>query len=61
MAIDGYALGGGLEMALAGDVRVASDTAKVGLTETKLAIIPGAGEYINRIINQQYINRIINQ
>merc|ERR1712223_1341827 len=42
-AIDGHALGGGLEMALACDLRVASDTAKVGLTETKLAIIPGAG------------------
>ncbi|VDL74726.1 unnamed protein product [Nippostrongylus brasiliensis] len=42
-AIDGYALGGGLEMALACDIRVASSKAKIGLTETKLAIIPGAG------------------
>ncbi|XP_059214308.1 methylglutaconyl-CoA hydratase, mitochondrial [Centropristis striata] len=42
-AIDGAALGGGLEMALACDIRIASDTAKMGLVETKLAIIPGAG------------------
>ena len=42
-AIDGHALGGGLEMALACDLRVASENAKMGLVETKLAIIPGAG------------------
>ncbi|XP_003748244.1 methylglutaconyl-CoA hydratase, mitochondrial [Galendromus occidentalis] len=42
-ALDGAALGGGLEMALACDIRVASKTAKLGLVETKLAVIPGAG------------------
>lgn len=42
-AIDGAALGGGLEMALACDIRTVADTAKLGLVETKLAIIPGAG------------------
>ncbi|KAM9734612.1 methylglutaconyl-CoA hydratase, mitochondrial [Menidia menidia] len=42
-AIDGAALGGGLEMALACDIRIASNSAKMGLVETKLAIIPGAG------------------
>ncbi|XP_026462259.1 methylglutaconyl-CoA hydratase, mitochondrial-like [Ctenocephalides felis] len=42
-AVDGVALGGGLEMALACDIITASDTAKLGLVETKLAIIPGAG------------------
>lgn len=42
-AIDGAALGGGLEYALSCDLRVASDNAKMGLIETSLAIIPGAG------------------
>lgn len=42
-ALDGVALGGGLEMALAADIRTASAEARLGLTETKLAIIPGAG------------------
>nr|XP_056704972.1 methylglutaconyl-CoA hydratase, mitochondrial [Euleptes europaea] len=42
-AIDGIALGGGLELALACDIRVAVTSAKMGLVETKLAIIPGAG------------------
>jgi enoyl-CoA hydratase/carnithine racemase len=42
-AIDGYAFGGGLEVALACDIRVVGPGAMVGLTETRLAIIPGAG------------------
>jgi len=42
-ALEGAALGGGLEMALTCDFRIASTTAKLGLPETKLAIIPGAG------------------
>lgn len=41
--INGMALGGGVELALACDIRVASTTAKLGLTETSLGIIPGAG------------------
>ena len=41
--INGLALGGGLELALSCDLRVMSQTAVVGLTECRLAIIPGAG------------------
>ncbi|MES1908207.1 MAG: hypothetical protein MHM6MM_001185 [Cercozoa sp. M6MM] len=42
-AVDGAAMGGGLEIAMACDLRVASPSAKFGLVETSLAIIPGAG------------------
>lgn len=41
--INGYAFGGGMELALACDFRIASTEALMGLTETSLAIIPGAG------------------
>jgi enoyl-CoA hydratase/carnithine racemase len=42
-AITGYALGGGLELALAADFRVAGQTARLGQPEILLGIIPGAG------------------
>ncbi|NVJ50626.1 MAG: fatty acid oxidation complex subunit alpha FadB [Gammaproteobacteria bacterium] len=42
-AINGFALGGGMEMVLACDLRVAADVAQVGLPETKLGLIPGFG------------------
>ncbi len=42
-AIDGAALGGGLEVALACDLRIGSARARLGLPETRLGLIPGAG------------------
>ncbi|HEY4552372.1 MAG TPA: enoyl-CoA hydratase-related protein [Bacillaceae bacterium] len=42
-AMNGHAFGGGMELALACDFRIAATGAKMGLTETSLAIIPGAG------------------
>lgn len=42
-AIEGRALGGGLELALAATLRVGSDQARVGLPEARLGLIPGAG------------------
>ncbi|MBU0465097.1 MAG: enoyl-CoA hydratase/isomerase family protein [Proteobacteria bacterium] len=42
-AVNGIALGGGTEVALASDIRIASENASMGLTEARLAIIPGGG------------------
>ncbi len=42
-AVNGFAFGGGLELALACDIRIAAEGAVMGLTETSLAIIPGGG------------------
>eukprot|EP00064_Thunnus_orientalis_P012464 superscaffoldBa00001914_g12499 len=60
-AIDGAALGGGLEMALACDIRIASNTAKMGLVEAKLAIIPGAGgtQRLPRVIGVSLAKELI--
>ncbi len=53
-AINGYALGGGGEMALSCDLRLLADTAKIGLPETKIGAIPGAGgvQKLHRLVGR---------
>ena len=60
-AINGAAFGGGLELALACDFRLAADHARFGLTETSLGIIPGAGgtQRLPRLIGIQKAKELI--
>lgn len=60
-AIDGAALGGGLELTLGCDIRIVSDNAKLGLVETKWAIMPAAGgsQRLPRIINPSLAKELI--
>ncbi|KAG5886980.1 hypothetical protein JTB14_006622 [Gonioctena quinquepunctata] len=53
--------GGGLEIALASDIRVATTKSKMGLVETKLAIMPGAGgtQLLPRVINPSVAKEMI--
>src|SRR3990172_2713321 len=59
--LGGAALGGGFELALACDLRVASKKAKLGLPEAGLGLIPGAGgtQRLTRICGEQVARRII--
>jgi enoyl-CoA hydratase/carnithine racemase len=41
--VNGVAMGGGCELAMACDMRIAADDAQIGLTETRIGVIPGAG------------------
>lgn len=60
-AINGFALGGGFELALACDFRYAVPEAKLGLTEVSWAIIPGAGgtQRLPRLINPSKAKELI--
>lgn len=60
-AINGVAFGGGLEVALACDLRVMSASTKIGLTEVSLAIIPGAGgtQRLTRIVGPAKAKELI--
>lgn len=60
-AINGYALGGGLEMACACDIRVAADTAKMGIPETKLGSFPGGGgtQYLPRMVGLGHAKELL--
>lgn len=60
-AINGYALGGGLELALACTLRVAAESAKMGVPEVKIGILPGAGgtQRLPRLIGKGLAAEII--
>jgi len=59
--IGGAALGGGFELALSCDLRIAAAEAKVGLPEVKLGLIPGAGgtQRLTRLVGRGLANRLI--
>lgn len=60
-AVEGVAVGGGLELALACDIRIAAETAKLGLVETSRGLIPGAGgtQRLPRTVNLNIAKELI--
>ncbi|HPQ43572.1 MAG TPA: enoyl-CoA hydratase-related protein [Syntrophales bacterium] len=60
-AINGFAFGGGMELALACDIRIAASNVVMGLVETSLAIIPGAGgtQRLTRIVGMAKAKELI--
>jgi enoyl-CoA hydratase/carnithine racemase len=60
-AVNGYALGGGLELALSCTLRIAAESAKLGLPEVTLGIIPGAGgtQRLPRLIGKGMASELI--
>jgi len=60
-AINGYALGGGLEMAMSCDLRIASDNARMGQTELNVGLIPGWGgtQRLPRLVGRAMAKELI--
>lgn len=60
-AMEGYALGGGLELALTADIRIGAKNSKMGFPEASLGIFPGAGGTVRapRIIGEAFTKQLI--
>ncbi len=60
-AVNGYAFGGGCELALAADLRVASERAVLGQTEIDLGIVPGWGgtQRLSRLVGDERARRLV--
>ncbi len=60
-AVNGFALGGGLELAMAAHIRIASSNARMGLPETSLGVIPGYGgtQRLAQLVGRGKANEII--
>lgn len=60
-AIEGYALGGGMELAMTCDIRIAGESAKMGFPEVTLGIFPGAGGTIRvpKVVGEAFAKELI--